>query len=272
MKRLFIKIFPKLGLQILFFKTYKKFYNSKNPANFYEKLIWLNFNEYSKNKTSCADKYMVRDYLKKLGLEKYLNELYGVYDNAKQINFDELPDQFALKCNHGANFNIVCHDKSKLDITATQKKLNKWLRQDFSLNYAEMHYRNIPRKIVCEKFLGSTLSDYKVYCFNGKPKYVMVCTHPSTMPVIYYLYSFEWEYIEFLKEPISDPKIEKPESLDELYNLSVKLSSEFKFVRIDTYIHNDKIIFGEMTFTPSGFLDDSTHPNVIQLLSDMIKL
>ncbi len=272
MKRLFIKIFPKLGLQILFFKTYKKFYNIKNPSDFYEKLIWLNFYEQNISKTLCADKFMVREYLKKLGLGKYLIELYGVYENAKNINFESLPDQFILKCNHGADFNIVCHDKSKLDIIATQKKLNKWLRQDFSLNYAEMHYRNIPRKIICEKFLGSTINDYKVYCFNGKPKYVMICTHPSTMPVKYYLYTFEWEYVELLKNQIADPLFERPKCLDELYSLTLNLSSEFKFVRIDTYIHNDKIIFGEMTFTPSGFLDDSTHPNVNELLGDMIKL
>lgn len=272
MKKLFIKFFPKLGLQILFFKTYKKFYSIKNPSDFYEKLIWLNFNEDSTKKTFCADKYLVRNYLTKLGLEQYLNTLHYVYDSEKDINFAKLPNQFVLKCNHGANFNIICQDKSDLDIIKTKKILKKWLRQDYSLNYAEKHYKTIPKKIICEKFLGATINDYKVYCFNGIPKYVMVCTHPSKGPIKYYLYSFNWNYINFLKNHLEDPNIDKPKYLDELYSLCANLSSEFKFVRVDTYIKHEQIIFGEMTFTPSGFLDNETSPLINQQLGDMIKL
>jgi len=272
MKRLFIRIFPKLGLQILYFKTHRKFYNIKNPSDFYEKLIWLNFFENNSNKTLCADKFLVREYLRKLGLEQYLNELYGVYDDTKQIDFAVLPEKFILKCNHGANFNIICRDKSTFDTKSALKKLQKWLKHDYSLNYAELHYHNISRKILCEKFLGDYLNDYKVYCFNGTPEFVMICTNPSLGSINYYLYSFEWEYIKFLKEYLPDPDIEKPKCLDELYNLTVKLSSEFKFVRIDTYIQNDRIIFGEMTFTPSGFLDSDTLLSINKLLGDMIKL
>ncbi len=272
MKKLFIKLFPKLSLQILYYRMYGKFYNSKNPRDLYEKLIWLNFNTQDKKKELCADKYRIRGYLRNLGLEKYLNTLYGVYDSPDTINFKLLPDKFVLKCTHGANYNILCRDKSHFNIPVAQKKLHKWLRQDYSLNYGELHYRNIPRKIICEEFLSNDLYDYKVYCFNGFPKYVMVCTNLSMGPVEYYLYTFDWNYCEFLVDHLPNPNFPKPDCLNELYDLSAKLSSGFKFVRIDTYIHEEMLIFGEMTFTPSGFLDNQTLPSFKKMMGDMINL
>lgn len=272
MKKLFIKLFPKLTLQILYYRMYGKFYSSKKPRDLYEKLIWLNFNTQDGKKELCADKYRIRGYLRNLGLEKYLNTLYGVYDSPDTIDFKSLPDKFVLKCTHGANYNILCRDKGNFDIPAAQKKLRKWLHQDYSLNYGELHYRNIPRKIICEEFLSNDLYDFKVYCINGSPKYVMVCTNPSLGSVKYYLYTFDWDYCEFLIDHLLNPNFPKPDCLNELYNLSLKLSSGFKFVRIDTYIHEKMLIFGEMTFTPSGFLDNQTLPSFKKMMGDMIEL
>ena len=110
--------------------------------------------------------------------------MIGVYDNANDIDFEKLPNRFVLKCNHAAGYNVICKDKSNLDIDKTRKKLNKWLKRDYWAMYSELQYKNIERKIVCEKFLdsndGNAILDYKVYCFDGIPKFVMICVGRNT--------------------------------------------------------------------------------------------
>lgn len=272
MRELFIKLFPKLGLQILYFLSFKKFYNIRNPITINEKLIWLNFNSKNPLKSLCADKYRVREYIKKLNLSNNLNQLYGVYNNANEIDFEKLPNQFVLKCNHGAGYNIICIDKSKFDIKNETKKLNKWLKKDYSLRYAEMHYKKMKSKIICEKYLGDNIDDYKVYCFHGEPKYIMLCKNRRKSQIKYYFYTFEWEYLNDLIEQLEDPHIKKPENIKEIYEFSKKLSKDFVFVRVDMYIVEGKIIFGELTFVPSGALDNETLPSVNIELGNLIKL
>lgn len=48
-----------------------------------------------------ADKVLVRDYVKKCGLESILTKLYAVWDKAADICFNDLPDAFMLKSNNG---------------------------------------------------------------------------------------------------------------------------------------------------------------------------
>ena len=114
---------PTLTSKIYYFTKLKKRLNLQNPKTFNEKLMYLKLNEYEGNEliTKCADKYAVREYITSCGCTEILNELYGVFDNAKDINFEKLPDKFVLKCNHGAGFNIICNDKSKLDIKKVRK-------------------------------------------------------------------------------------------------------------------------------------------------------
>lgn len=273
MRKFLVKKFPILYLQLLTLITQGRLLKIKTPSTFNEKLIWLNFNKQNPIKTQCADKLMVRDYLKKLGLERYLVKLYSHYLNADDIDFSALPDSFVLKCNHGSTYNILCPDKQQLDINKTKKKLSLWLKKDYSLEFAELHYKPITPVIVCEKYLGNDIMDYKIYCFNGVPTFVMLCTNPSLGKVKYYLYDFSWKYHNFLKENLPDPNISRPSNLDEIYSLSETLSKEFDFVRVDLYIvDNNIIIFGELTFTPSAFIDRQTLPSYNSLMGNLLSI
>lgn len=156
----------------------KKKLNLKNPQTFNEKVQWLKLYEWPKNELAirCSDKYEVREYLKEKGMEEYLNDLYGVWDNEKQINYSQLPNQFVLKCNHGSGYNIICTDKREARIEEYNKLLKKWLKEDFGKFNAEPHYSKIKRKIICEKFLGGEITDYKFYCFNGKVEFMYIAS------------------------------------------------------------------------------------------------
>ena len=272
---------PKLTSKIYYETKLKKKLNLKTPVTFNEKLMWLKLNEYEHNEliTQCADKYKVREYVKKCGCNEILNELIGVYDNVDDIDFEKLPDKFVLKCNHAAGYNIICKDKSKLDINKTKKQLKKWMKSNYWKYVAELQYKNIDKKIVCEKFLdskdGNAIEDYKIYCFNGKPLFCMVCIERNLGKPKYYFMDRDWRLMRINPAGINAPdnfKIDKPACVEKMYMYAEKLSKPFKFVRTDFYDYNGKIIFGELTFTPAGCVDGNYVNCVQEKLGKMIQI
>ena len=172
-RRKFFKKFGKYFPELLYWEKAAQYYkyctgkdlNYCNPKNINEKLMWLTRYWRDPIKTKCADKFLVREYINEKGMADILIPLIGVWDNAYDINFDLLPQQFVLKCNHGSGYNIICLDKSKLDIENTKQTLNKWLSVDFSALAQEIHYQAIPPKIVCEKLISSDAPvEYQFWC------------------------------------------------------------------------------------------------------------
>lgn len=255
-------ISPTLCSKVLYWMIFHKRLNLKEPKKFNEKLMWLKLNTYNKNDliTKCVDKYLVREYIKEKNCSEILNELLFVYDNEKEIIWDELPQKFALKCNHGCGSNIICSNKNNLDEQKVKEQLKKWMNTDFWKLDGEVNYKYINKKIICEKFIENEKDknalpiDYKIYCFNGKPKMILVCSERKEK-VKYNYYDTNWNVLEISKE-ISDRTIEKPKVLNEMLKYAETLAEDFPFVRVDFYEMNNKIIFGELTFTPSGCLDN----------------
>jgi len=230
--------------------------NIANPKTFNEKLQWLKLYYWPKNKNAivCADKYMVRDYLIQRGYGEYLNELYGVWDNVDDIDWDSLPEQFVLKCNHGCGYNILCPDKSKLDIRETKKLLKRWLKEDFGKFNAEPHYSKMKPYVICEKFLGGNIVDYKFFCFHGEAEFMYMAE--GFGEGIGEKISFFDKYgnkapYKRLDYPAYD-RAKKPLGFEKMKELSEELSKEYPFVRVDWFEVDGKIYFGEFTFTPCG--------------------
>ncbi len=257
--------FPQFCAKAHYYIKFKKKLNLTNPRNFNEKIQWLKFNEFSNDiYTLCADKYKVREYVKAKGCGEILNELYGVYDNAQDIDYAALPEKFALKCNHGAGYNIICESKTALDRDKTNEQLDKWLKQDFSSLFVEPQYKKISRKILCEKFIeneqGGFPDDYKFYCFNGKPYAVMVCVGREKGTPKFYYFDMNWNPLPFedtvaLIDSKQYPAM--PAGFHEMKYYATQLAADFKFVRADFYLLNGQVLFGELTFTPSAGLDVS---------------
>ncbi len=256
-------ISPTLNTKILFKRRFGIKINLKNPKTFNEKISWMKLYEYPNKKiySECADKVLVRDYVRKLGLEEILIPQIGIYNTAKDINFSELPNSFVLKWNFGWGYNIICKSKEDLDINKTINKLNKWEKSKFYLKSSEMHYKNIDKKIICEKYIGNGKSlpdDYKIYCFNGKAEYVMVCSERESEHTKFCFFDRDWNLCRINKQSLRFPKnytITKPKNMDKMFKYADLLSKEFKFVRVDLYNVDGKIYFGELTFTPSSGLD-----------------
>ena len=125
---LLTRINPSWNIKLRYRAIYKKRLPMDDPKSFVEKLLWLRIKYYNKCPlvVQCADKVAVRDYVREAGYGHLLNYVYGIYDSVKDIPWNELPDKFAMKWNFGATFNIICDDKTKLDIETTIKKMEMW--------------------------------------------------------------------------------------------------------------------------------------------------
>ena len=276
-------ISPKLNTRVTYFFKFKKFIKLKNPVTLDEKIQWLKFNTYYKNSLvrDCVDKYKVRDYVAQCGCPEILNELYFAWDSVDEINWEKLPNKFVIKWNFGCGQNLIVRDKSKLDIESTKALLRKWHDESryFYLQYAEMQYKGIKPKLICEKLIetaNNTLPiDYKIYCFNGKAKYVMLCVDRENGHPKYYFFDKNMKFCKFdypsLELP-DDFSIEKPLGFEKLFYYAEKLTSQFPFVRADFYLENGQVLFGELTFTPCGGMDSTILPEKNEYLGSLVEL
>lgn len=256
LRRLLIRTSPVLASRYIFYLVRRRRLNLRNPKTLSEKLIWIKHYWRDPRLVDCTDKHGVRNYVARRGHAEILNELYGVYEDPADIPWDTLPDRFALKCTHGCGCNIICADKSRLDRDAARAKLSRWLRTDYAMFMAEMHYRKIKPRIVCERFVGTETGrfpvDYKILCFNGKARVHMICTGRDTK-VRFTFRDLDWKVMDIASEshpPIRDQ--EKPAGLPRMVELAESLADGIPFVRVDFYDHEGRIVFGEMTFTPAG--------------------
>ena len=241
--------------------------NLDNPTHFNEKLQWLKLHDRKPEYTVMVDKYRVREYIaEKIG-EQYLIPLLGVWDSPDEIDFGALPNQFAMKCNHNSGLGMcICSDKNSLNINKVKAELQKGLKQDYYLTGREWPYKDVPRKIIAEQFLKSDaggLTDYKIHCFNGVPKFVLVCRDRFLESGLTEdFYTPEWEHMDVKrpKIPQATTPMPKPEKLDEMLTLAEKLSKDIPFIRIDFYFVASKIYFSELTFFPASGLEGYDPP------------
>ncbi len=247
-------------------KTHGENPDFKNPRTFDEKQLWLKMNYRNPLCTKCSDKYLVSEFVKEKGLEHILNPLFGVYDSAKNIKWDELPDRFYIKANHMSACNVRCNDLSTFDKKSAEKILGKGMKHDYSLDSREWNYHDIDRKIIAEAIIETDdslgLVDYRFLCSKGKCEYIFVDIdtaddsgnhrHDARRNV----YDKDFNLLDITAaRPNFDPSlISKPENFEEMLKYAQILSEEFPFCRVDFYNIKGKIIFGEITFFHAGGL------------------
>lgn len=252
----------------------------KNPVTLNEKIQWLKLYDRNPQYTVLVDKYAVRDYIANTLGEKYLIPLIDVYNAVDDIEWDKLPNRFVLKCTHGSHCNIVCSDKSKLDIKQAKRNLKFWMKQNWYFLGREWPYKNVTPRIVAEEYITDepnkdTLTDYKFYCFNGEAEVVLLCFDRETDKPKFYFFDKNWNLKRYNLQGKNAPEgftIDKPEKIDEMFEIAEKLSERFKFVRIDLYCSNGNIYFGEFTLYPASGFDSNRLPEADKMFGKQINI
>lgn len=267
--------------KFIYFCRTKRMLNLETPKDLNEKMFWLS--RYWRNPmiTLCSDKYKVREYIEEKGCGDMLNEQYGVFDDANDIDFDKLPKKFVLKCNHGSRMNIIVEDKDCLDVEKTRTILNTWLKFQYGRG-TEWQYKTIEPKILAEKYLESKdgkMIEYQIFCFNGKPMFFLVRNdlRKSTIDkqfVEYAMsYTMNWERVYMRKdEEKYSFELPKPANYSKMIDYATKLSEGFPQVRVDFYEIDDKLVFGELTFSSNGSVQSNYKDEYIKSLGKQLDL
>jgi hypothetical protein len=249
----------------------------ENPTEFTEKLQWLKLHLYTEDYKNYVDKYEVRTYVEEKVGKGYLVDFIGVYDNVDDIDFNTLPNQFALKGTHGSGYNVIVDNKSKINESDVKRTLKTYLKSNYYNKYKELIYRDIEPRILAEHYLDQTDSenilDYKFFCIHGEPNYIWVKTFDDGKYRNCY-YDLNWNKVEgdINTKSYLYKAIPKPENLDELIDIAKKLSEDFIFIRVDLYSISGKIYFGELTFFPWAGLKRLTVEHLNKELGDLIQL
>lgn len=236
--------------------------NLKDPKRYTEKIQWYKLFYRDPVMQQCADKYQVRKYVEEHGLGHILNELYDVFETPEDIRLDHLPEQFVLKLSNGSGTNLLCRNKSELNLPEVQQKFRDYLVQSGSSAGREWVYKSDSKVIVAEKLLedplrpGQDLRDYKILCFNGQPEYIICVDGRYTDHYCHVVYDPQWNKQDvIIGQSSNSADYQKPDTLEEMLEIARTLSKDFPAVRIDLYDIGGQIIFGEMTYFPwSGYM------------------
>lgn len=252
----------KLYLSVEYALRFKRHLNLVNPQSYNEKLQWLKLYDRNSLYIELVDKYAVKQYVTNLIGPDYVIPLLGVWNSPDEIDFEKLPNQFVLKCTHDSGGLIICKDQKKFNKEAAKKQLSNLLKNDFYFKTREWPYKNVPHKIIAEKYMvdesGYELKDYKFFCFNGVPKFCFIACDRDTPneETKFNFYDMDFNLLPFTNgHPNSTEPLKKPIGFEQMKELAALMSRGIPHVRIDFYDINGHVYFGEYTFYHwSGFV------------------
>ena len=265
-------------LKLRYLAIFGKKLNLESPELFTEKLLWLKLYDRNPEYSKMVDKYEAKKYVASIIGEKYIIQTLGIWNSFDEIDFDELPNQFVLKCTHDSGGLVICRDKKNFDIEAARKKIEKSLKNNYYMWGREWPYKNVLPRIIAEEYMidqkTEDLRDFKFFCFGGQVKCFKVdfdrfIEHHAN----YYdakknlMFFGEADY-----PPKYDKNVELPSTIEKMEELAQKLAHNKPFLRADFYDVNGKVYFGEMTFYPASGLGKFTYDKWDEILGKWLPL
>ncbi len=251
------------------------------PKTMNEKLQWLKIHDRNPVYSELVDKYKVRSHIEKIVGKEVLLPLLGVWDKPEDICFKKLPNQFVLKSNHDSGGVVLCKDKTSLDFRAVIKKLNRKMHRNYYWGNREWPYKNVQRLVLAEEYIQdnyeeSTLTDYKFYCFNGKPDFVLACVDRKPGYANFIFFDRNWNKMNYNFQTDEEEKriVPKPINLEIMFEMAEKIAKYVNspFLRVDLYNSQGKVYFGEITFYPHSGMDGTIKTEIDNMLGEKIKL
>lgn len=273
-----LRILPdKAYIKLQYWYVTRRKLNLKNPTRYNEKLQWLKLYDRKPEYSVYVDKYRVKKYIADTIGSRYVIPTLGIWDSADEIDLNELPEQFVLKCNHDSKSVCICKDKKTFDFDAAKKKLNTKLRLNQFAYGREWPYKNVEPLILAEKYMedeSGGLQDYKVLCFNGQPKLIQLHRGRFTEEYTQDFYDVNWNRQDFNQkgEKMAELPAPQPEFLKEMLELSARLSKGIPHIRVDWYYAEHQLYFGELTFFDAAGYDEFVPDEYNGILGSWIEL
>ena len=280
---------PKKAIDMKWNRFYREKFPWKNPRTLDEKMTWLSVMTDTSKWTEYSDKYEVRKYIESIGLKDILTECYGVWNSASDIDFDQLPNKFVLKCTHDCGSTVVVNDKTKINKQEIVDFLQKHLDVNYGYSWCELHYTKIKPRVIAESLIEKEesidpsfgLADYKINCIEGKAQYVEVIygrhldSESGSHEAVFDLYDINtWQPMHQFKTNLEDDfqPVPRPKNLERMIEIAEIISRGFLLVRVDLYNVHGRIFFGEMTFFPASGMNNDLSRDFQLMIGDRIHL
>lgn len=241
--------------------------NFEDPVLFTEKIQHIKLYQRTELRRMAADRIKVRYYVRDAVGEEHLIPLYGIYPTLSREAWEQLPGQFVLKANHGCGMVSIIRQKSTVHYQTIKELTETWKATDYYDVGREWAYKNLSREILAEKLLtdakGNIPSDWKFFCFHGRVHIIQEDRDRyGDSDQTRNLYDRDYNELNAqLLYPPSKEKSHKPRLMDSAIEIAEELSRPFNFIRVDLYITEQDIYFGELTNYPgNGFIPFQPRP------------
>lgn len=262
LKKLSIILPDKMYVKLKYFLVFKKKIDLKNPKGFNEKIQYLKLNDRKDIYATMVDKYEAKQYVSKIIGSEYIIPTLGIYNSWEDINFEELPEKFVIKCTHDSGGVVICRNKKKFNFSEAEKKIKKSLNSNYYELTREYPYKNIKPRILVEKYMedkdNKNIVDYKFFCFDGETKIMYISQgleNHETAKMSFYDMDFKLTSCKRKDFSLLDYVPKKPLNFEKMKEFSELLSKDIPHLRVDWYEINGRLFFGELTFyTCSGLV------------------
>lgn len=245
----------KLYYKIQYRKVHGCQLNIKNPKSIDEKLQWIKLYDRKPIYHMMIDKVASKQFVEeRLGTNEYTIPLLGVWNTFDEIDFDMLPKQFVLKCNHDSYSWIIVRDKQLLNKEAARIKLSKALKTNYYYTEnKQWGYDSIPPRIMAEYYLAKEKLEYQIFCNNGIPIFFLVRSDLGDAKNGFNVcYDLDWNKVDYRKDKYPDIQLERPYNFDKMIEIAAILSRNTLHLRVDFYEMDGKLYIGELTFYSNG--------------------
>jgi hypothetical protein len=229
--------------------------NFTQPEYYSEKINYVKLYSNNKLRKMVADRIKVREYVKKKAPECELINILWTGEELDKDTFYKLPQKFVVKANHGSGMVLIV-DKSKITYEKVYNITKKWKKIDYGKITRQFVYNGLPKILIVEEFINidsNVLPDFKFLCINGEIEFIQVDLDRFTSHKRN-LYDKDFNLLNVTLEYDQEYSIKKPLMFDKAKEIAKKLSEDFDFIRVDLYITDEKVYFGELTNTPgNGF-------------------
>jgi len=268
----------KIYIDMMFFYHMHRLVNWKNPQTFNEKLQWLKINDRKSVYPRMVDKILAKEYVASIVGESAIIPTIASWNYTDQIKPDDLPGKFVLKCSHDGQSAVICKDKDSFDWDSAKSKLDSHMRFNAYWYGREWPYKNLKPVIFAEEYIESEqgeLQDYKIHCFNGKARIILVCSNRfSNTGLCEDFYDCDWNLLDLKRpnHPNAKEYIERPAELNQMIRLAEELSKGIPFLRVDLYDVHGHVYFGECTFYPAAGFEPFADEQWDRVLGEWIEL